>query len=169
MSVFRMARLGPAALVAAHLLLAAFPATSAQAATPKRSAGIACPVGAGHQITNSYGDSRGGGRRHQGVDIMAPYGTPIYATEDGRIVRAYSNRRGGLSIYLEAASGVHYFYAHQSVNLVSSGQSVTAGQLIGRVGTSGNAASTAPHLHFEKLLAGRNSVDPYRLVRSACG
>ncbi len=134
-----------------------------------KTTGFRCPVGPGRQVTNSFGDARGGGRRHQGIDIMAPYGTPIYAVEPGVIVRAYSNRRGGLSISLRANSGVEYFYAHQSANLVESGQTVAAGQLIGRVGTSGNAASTAPHLHFEKLLPGSRPVDPYGIVKAACG
>jgi peptidoglycan LD-endopeptidase LytH len=150
--------------------------TTAKTSTPAKAAraraktsGFRCPVGPGGQVTNSYGDARGGGRRHQGIDIMAPYGTPIYAVEPGVILRAYSNRRGGLSISLRANSGVEYFYAHQSANLVKSGQKVAAGQIIGRVGTSGNAAGKSPHLHFEKLLPGRRPVDPYAVVKAACG
>lgn len=136
---------------------------------PVNARGLACPVGPGRNVTNSFGDARGGGRRHEGIDIMAPYGTPIYAIESGTIEQAYTNRRGGLSIYLHAVSGASYFYAHQSANLVAAGQSVTAGELIGRVGTSGNASSSAPHLHFEKHLSGRRPVDPYSLVKSVCG
>ena len=164
------ARFGLVATLAIPVLVGnAVPAAAHQAAAPKNVGALACPVGAGRTITNSFGDSRGGGRSHQGVDIMAPYGTPIYAVEGGRIAKAYSNRRGGLSIFLQAPSGVQYFYAHQSANLVNTGQQVAAGQLIGRVGTSGNASGSAPHLHFEKLIAGRRPVDPYGLVRSACG
>lgn len=172
------------AIAAASVLLlsAAAPAsahTAAATAAPRTPAaparmalsknGMACPVGPARNVTNSFGDARGGGRRHQGIDIMAAYGTPVYAIEGGTIVKAYSNRRGGLSIYLRGRSGVQYFYAHQSANLVVTGQTVTAGQLIGRVGTSGNASGTAPHVHFEKLVGGRSPVDPYGLVKATCG
>ncbi|MEO6715217.1 MAG: M23 family metallopeptidase [Mycobacteriales bacterium] len=131
--------------------------------------GMACPVGPARDVTNSFGDPRGGGRRHQGIDIMASYGTPVYAIESGTIVKAYTNRRGGLSIFLRGRSGVQYFYAHQSANLVVTGQTVGAGQLIGRVGTSGNARGSAPHVHFEKLVGGRRPIDPFGLVKATCG
>ena len=103
------------------------------------SGSFACPVGSNHSFTDTYGAPRSGGRRHEGVDIFAPYGSPEYAVESGVIVKAYSNRLGGLAILLRGNSGDEYYYAHQARNLVSSGQRVTAGQQIGTVGTSGNA------------------------------
>ena len=151
----------------AHAPAAPTPAKPARARA--KTTGFRCPVGPIKQVTNSFGDARGGGRRHQGIDIMAPYDSPIYAVEAGVILRAYNNRRGGLSISLRANSGVEYFYTHQSANLVKNGQTVAAGQLIGRVGTSSNAAGKSPHVHFEKLLPGRRPVDPYGVVKAACG
>ncbi|MEP7054242.1 MAG: M23 family metallopeptidase [Actinomycetota bacterium] len=168
----------PAAIAASLVVGGAVPASAHSPAAsrapvvvraPLSTKGLACPVGPGRNVTNSFGDARGGGRRHQGIDIMAAYGTPIYAIESGTIVKAYRNRRGGLSIFLRGSSGVQYFYAHQSANLAVTGQAVKAGQQIGRVGTSGNAAGSAPHLHFEKLVSGRRAVDPYPLVRGVCG
>ena len=179
MSARIFARLGLTSLLASSLAVGtALPAsahsqvarrTPVLARAPLTASGLACPVGSGRSVTNSFGDARGGGRRHEGIDIMAPYGTPIYAIEGGVVQKAYANSRGGLSIFLRGRSGVEYFYAHQSANLVSTGQAVVAGQVIGRVGTSGNAAGSAPHLHFEKLAAGREPVDPYPLVRGICG
>ena len=171
-AAFSILLLGSAAPASAHAAAApkSAPRISAAAARMALSKnGMACPVGPGRNVTNSFGDSRGGGRRHQGIDIMAAYSTPVYAIEGGTIVKAYTNRRGGLSIFLRAGSGVQYFYAHQSANLVVTGQAVTAGQLIGRVGTSRNASGAAPHVHFERLVGGRSPVDPYGLVKATCG
>lgn len=167
-----MLLLGSAAPASAHTATAPpaasrIPAAATCMAVSKN--GMACPVGPGRNVTDSFGDRRGGGRRHQGIDIMAAYGTPVYAIESGTIVKAYTNRRGGLSIFLRGRSGVQYFYAHQSANLVVTGQTVGVGQLIGRVGTSGNARGSAPHVHFEKLVGGRSPVDPYGLVKGTCG
>jgi len=127
-----------------------------------------CIAGAKRRIANNFGAPRGGGRRHMGIDVMAPYGAPVRAIGAGVIVRAYTSPMGGRSIILRVG-GERFFYAHQSKNLVRTGQRVNAGQVIGRVGTSGNAQGGPPHVHFERW-RGRSGrvVDPYRLLTQVC-
>ncbi len=122
-----------------------------------------CPV-PNATFTDTWGAARSGGRQHKGTDMLAPYGSPVYAVADGRIRGAYSSN-GGISLYLDADNGDTYFYAHNSQNLVTGGR-VEAGQLIARVGSTGNAGSVN-HVHFEREVGGR-SVNPYAFVRSIC-
>ncbi len=108
-------------------------------------------------ISAFWGDGRG----HKGLDIAAPYGTEIYAAADGTVT--YSGKRGdyGYIIIIDHGDGkTETVYSHNSKNLVKTGESVTAGQLIAYVGRSGNA--TGNHLHFEVRING-NQVDaaPY--------
>jgi len=131
---------------------------------------IACPVAPPRTPADGFGDPRAGGRKHLGADVFSRHGVPVLAAETGVIVRSYSNPLGGLSIILRGSrSRDSYYYAHQSANLVRSGQPVRAGQVIGRVGTSGNAAGTPPHLHFEWWPDGVRASDPYPMLRRACG
>jgi murein DD-endopeptidase MepM/ murein hydrolase activator NlpD len=127
-----------------------------------------CVVGKRRTIVDNYGAPRSGGRRHMGIDVFAPYGSPVRAIGAGRVVRSYTNRLGGRAIILSVGRD-RYYYAHQSKNLVRTGQRVRAGQRIGRVGMSGNARGTAPHVHLERW-RGRSGrvVDPYRTVRVVC-
>jgi hypothetical protein len=97
---------------------------------------------------NSWGAPRSGGRSHQGDDCFAPKGTPLLAVENGRIEGSNSTL-GGIGLWLIGDSGTGYFYTHNSVNLVSPGARVTKGQRIARVGNTGNAATTPPHVHFQ--------------------
>jgi murein DD-endopeptidase MepM/ murein hydrolase activator NlpD len=122
-----------------------------------------CPV-PNASFTDTYGAARSGGRSHKGTDLLAPYGSPVYAVADGRIRDAYSSN-GGISLYLDADNGETYFYAHNSANVVKSGR-VEAGQLIARVGSTGNAGGTN-HVHFEREVGGR-SINPYAFLRSIC-
>ena len=122
-----------------------------------------CPV-PNATFTDTWGAPRSGGRAHKGTDLMAPYGSPVYAVASGRVRGAYS-AAGGISLYLDADNGETYFYAHNSKNLVTSGR-VSAGDLIARVGSTGNAGSTN-HVHFEREVNGV-SVNPYRFLRSIC-
>ena len=117
-------------------------------------------------FSDTWGAPRSGGRSHRGTDLMAPYGSPVYAVADGR-VRTASSSAGGISLYLDADNGETYFYAHNSANVASNGERVQAGELIARVGTSGNAPSSAPHVHFERQIGGR-SVNPYDFLRRIC-
>ena len=131
-------------------------------------AGRACLVGPAHSFTDTYGESRGGGRAHEGVDVFAPYGSGVYAVESGTIKRAYTSSRGGKTIWLLGNSGTEYWYMHQSANSVSTGQSVTVGERIGSVGDSGNAQGRSPHVHFEVHPGGGGPINPTPFVRATC-
>lgn len=115
----------------------------AVAATPAPPPPVYCPA-PGSQFVDSWGFARSGGRRHKGVDMMAPYGTPVIAPVAG-VVRASHSALGGLGFYLDDVAGNEYFGSHlASLDVVGP---VEAGTQIGTVGSSGNAGS--PHLHFE--------------------
>lgn len=131
-------------------------------------AGWICPVGPDHDVTNSFGDPRPGGRHHEGVDVMAPRSTPIYAVESGYIAKAGRGNLAGNEIIERGVSGNSFFYAHQTVNLVHSGEHVRAGELIGRVGNTGDAAGGPTHLHFEFWPGGGSPADPYSRLKAAC-
>lgn len=154
-------------------LLAAARAAAARANKSSRGArmtsGGACPIGSPFTVMNTFGASRGGGRAHEGDDLPAPKGTPIYAVENGTISRAYYNTLGGIAIILKGSSGDSYYYAHQEVNLVHTGQHVVAGQMIARVGMTGDAQGTIYHLHFERWPNGGSAVDPYQFLIALCG
>lgn len=125
-----------------------------------------CPVTGKVQFVSGFGDPRGGGRRHEGVDLMAPKGTPVVANVSGHFRRA-SNPRGGHAYYLEGNDGNVYYGAHLS-EYVGFNRQVRMGEAIGRVGSTGNAAGTLPHLHFEQMPGGGAAVDPYPLLARAC-
>jgi murein DD-endopeptidase MepM/ murein hydrolase activator NlpD len=101
-------------------------------------------------LRDTYADSRNG-RSHEAIDIMAPRHTPVRAVEDGRIARLFSSAAGGLTIYLiEESETFCYYYAHleRYDAGLREGDRVARGQIIGYVGTTGNAPANAPHLHF---------------------
>jgi murein DD-endopeptidase MepM/ murein hydrolase activator NlpD len=129
--------------------------------------GYFCPVAGRRSFSDTWGDSRSGGRHHQGTDIMAAYGTPLVAVIAGTIKTAYSSA-GGISLYLRGVDGDEYFYAHNSRNVASNGERVAAGEVIAYVGTSGNAPDNAPHVHFERHPGGGAAVNPYAFVVRAC-
>jgi murein DD-endopeptidase MepM/ murein hydrolase activator NlpD len=129
--------------------------------------GYYCPVAGRRSFSDTWGDARSGGRRHQGTDIMAAYGTPIVAVIAGTVHRAYSSA-GGISLYLRGVDGNEYFYAHNSRNVAADGERVAAGELIAYVGTSGNAPEGSPHLHFERHPGGGAAVNPYAFLVRAC-
>ena len=102
------------------------------------------------ELLDHFDDPRGE-RRHEAIDIMAPRGTPVRAVEDGVIARLFESRLGGLSIYqFDPGARFSYYYAHleRYAPSLSESETVRRGQVIGYVGTSGNAPDEAPHLHF---------------------
>ena len=101
-------------------------------------------------IADTYGAPRGSDRSHQGVDIFAPRGTYIRSATEGIVMRIGKNRLGGTIVFIIGPAGERYYYAHlDSVDPeLSVGQIVSTTTLIGRVGTTGNAVGTPPHLHF---------------------
>ena len=112
------------------------------------------------------------GHLHQGCDIFASWGTPVVAVENGTVTNMSNYGLGGISLHVTAANGDYFYYAHLSgyAEGLRDGDSVLAGQVIGFVGNTGNAASTPSHLHFEIHPAGGAAIDPFpylELWRSA--
>ena len=132
------------------------------AATPPPPPPAFCPA-PGSEFIDSWGFARSGGRRHKGVDMMAPYGTPVIAPVGGD-VRPSRSALGGIGFYLTDAEGNEYFGSHLA-SLDVTGP-VEAGQQIGTVGSTGNAGT--PHLHFEVKPAGSGSVNPFPFAFNWC-
>jgi peptidoglycan LD-endopeptidase LytH len=135
---------------------------------PPRVDGRVCPIGGPNGFVDSWGFPRSGGRSHQGVDMFAPYGTPLYAVGDGIVTRVGTNALGGLTVDLVDEAGDRFYYAHLSAALVQTGQPVQAGQVIGENGDSGNARGTPPHLHWQFHPGGGAPVNPYPLALALC-
>jgi murein DD-endopeptidase MepM/ murein hydrolase activator NlpD len=103
------------------------------------------------QLHDTYNDARSGGRTHEALDIMASRGTPVLAADDGTIAKLFTSKAGGLTIYqFDPTSTFTYYYAHldRYAAGLAEGMPVQRGQLIGYVGSTGNASPDAPHLHF---------------------
>ncbi|MEM9554520.1 MAG: M23 family metallopeptidase [Acidobacteriota bacterium] len=108
-------------------------------------------------LYDSFDDPRSGGRIHHALDIMAPRGTPVLAADHGTIARKHEGRLGGLSLYQVDRQGLFsYYYAHLDTYApgLAEGDSVRRGQVLGTVGSTGNADSSAPHLHFAVYVLG---------------
>ena len=103
-------------------------------------------------MRGSFSERRGGGSRgHEAVDILAKRNTPIHAVEDGTIAKLFESKAGGLTIYqFDPTRRFNYYYAHleRYAPGLREGQAVSQGEVIGYVGTSGNAPPNTPHLHF---------------------
>ncbi len=134
--------------------------------------GMAMPVVGvgGHDLRDSFTAARSGGRTHHAIDIAAPRGTPIVAVVDGTVARRHWNRLGGNTLYLTSADGqTDFYYAHLDAyqDGIEVGTRVRRGQVLGTVGSTGNARG--PHLHFQvldKRDGGRGvPVNPYDLLR----
>ena len=111
--------------------------------------------------------SRDGGKRsHEGIDIFAPRGTPLLAITDGRITSTGDRGLGGKQVWLrDGLFGKTMYYAHLDSINVAEGQRVKLGDTIGFVGNTGNAKTTAPHLHFGIYKGGTGPVNPYPYVK----
>jgi murein DD-endopeptidase MepM/ murein hydrolase activator NlpD len=155
-------KLGAAAPAATQTVVAA---SAPAPPSGKASGGMFCPVGGPVSFVDSYGAPRSGGRSHEGVDMMAAYDTPEIAIVSGTITYAGYSSLGGNVMYLSGDDGNLYIYIHSATQ--TSGGHVSAGQQIGTVGDTGNAAGM-PHLHFEYHPGGGGSVDPTPLVASIC-
>ncbi len=139
-------------------------------ASPQPS-GRHCPVDGFTSFTDTWGAPRSGGRSHQGVDMLGARWTPLVAAESGTILRLRSGGLGGISIWLKGTSGDQFYYAHLEAwaEGLGAGQVVQVGELIGYMGTSGNAPDYIPHLHFEYHPGGGVATNPYPLVKGLCG
>ncbi|MGZ5202379.1 MAG: M23 family metallopeptidase [Telluria sp.] len=125
-------------------------------------------------ITDTYGQPRGKERRHEALDIMAAKGTPVLAAADGKVVKLFNSKPGGLTVYeFDPTSTYAYYYAHldRYADGLKEGAPVKRGDLLGYVGSTGNASAEAPHLHFavvqltpEKQWWKGTPVDPYPML-----
>jgi murein DD-endopeptidase MepM/ murein hydrolase activator NlpD len=125
-----------------------------------------CPVQGPVSFVDSFGSPRSGGRRHQGVDMLSPRGTPTVAPVSGTVSHR-GNSLGGLSWHLNGDDGNYYYGTHLSAYANEGAGHVQAGTIIGYVGDTGNAKGT-PHLHFEIHPHPGAAVDPYSTVRKYC-
>jgi len=103
------------------------------------------------QLTDMFRDPRSEARSHEALDIMAPAGTPVVAVADGHIEKLFDSERGGLTIYHFDPTGTYaYYYAHLQGYApgLAEAMPVRRGDLLGYVGSTGNADPAAPHLHF---------------------
>ena len=123
-----------------------------------------CPV-PGATFVNDYAYVRPDGGRHEGVDLFAPTGTPIFAPVGGSIER-FPNPSGGEAVRLYGRDGNRYYFAH--LDRYGEGGTVSRGAVIGYVGNTGDARTTSPHLHFEIRPGGGASVSPYPALVAAC-
>lgn len=131
---------------------------------------------AAEQLQDSFADGRGGTRVHEAIDILAPAGTPVLAAADGRIVKLFTSVPGGLTIYqFDRGETLAYYYAHlqRYADGLAEGQEVRRGDVIGHVGSSGNADPASPHLHFAIFMLGPEkhwwqgtAINPYPLLTS---
>lgn len=127
-------------------------------------------------LTDQFDLSRGQ-RRHEAIDIVAPTGTPVVAVDDGRIAKLFTSKAGGLTIYqFDRGERLAYYYAHLQGYApgVREGADVKRGDLLGYVGSTGNADPRTPHLHFAVFRLGEpakwwqgEAVNPYPALRNA--
>jgi murein DD-endopeptidase MepM/ murein hydrolase activator NlpD len=125
------------------------------------------------QLIDNFNEMRGK-LRHEAIDIMAPRGTPVLAVDDGRIVKLFKSVPGGLTIYqFDPGERFAYYYAHLESYAAEAveGKQLKRGEVIGYVGSTGNANPAAPHLHFaifqlgpEKRWWQGTAINPYPLL-----
>jgi peptidoglycan LD-endopeptidase LytH len=125
------------------------------------------------RLTDSFDHTRGRGRLHRALDIVAPRHTPVRAVDDGTLLRISRSPAGGLSLYqLDRDGRYGYYYAHleRYAPGLREGVRVARGDLMAYVGSSGNASARAPHLHFaiHRLEGGRRGdpLNPYLVLRA---
>lgn len=115
-------------------------------------------------LADTWGDTRGVDRRHQGIDIFAARRTPVRSTTPGILARRGSNPLGGRTVTILGPGGWRHYYAHlQQYGGQGEGDWIEAGEVIGFVGTSGNAPPDAPHLHYA-IYTRDGPINPYPLL-----
>ena len=138
---------------------------------------LAFPV-KGYNLTNlrdNFDESRGK-RKHEALDIMAPRGTPVVAVDDGRVAKLFRSAAGGITVYqFDPEEKYVYYYAHLDgyAKGLAEGMALKRGDVVGFVGSTGNAPAHAPHLHFTIFELGPDkkwwkgaAINPYPLLKS---
>lgn len=126
------------------------------------------------QLQNTFDDSRSEGRVHEAIDIMAARGTPVFAVADGTIEKLFDSKQGGITLYQFDTARTHaYYYAHldRYADGIVEGRVLKQGELLGYVGSTGNANPDGPHLHFAVFVLGPEkqwwkgtAINPYPLL-----
>lgn len=124
-----------------------------------------CPVAGRSIFVDDFGVARGGGRSHEGIDMVATRGTPVVAPVAG-VLRRNDQPRGGIALYLRGDDGLTYYFAHLDGVAARDGR-VRLGQHIGSVGDTGNAQGGPVHLHFE-IINQRGPRNPYPELARHC-
>jgi murein DD-endopeptidase MepM/ murein hydrolase activator NlpD len=132
---------------------------------PDRSIAMPLEAVSKRQIADTWGAPRGTGRRHEGQDIFAPRGTPIFSATSGFVYNIGENSLGGQTVSVIGAGGRVYYYAHLDKYApgLEEGDRVTTRTVLGYVGTTGNAQGTPPHLHFG-IYTGTGAINPLPLL-----
>ncbi|MEX2178844.1 MAG: M23 family metallopeptidase [Gemmatimonadaceae bacterium] len=154
------------------------PAVPADATAVAHLASLLFPVAGvdSSRLDDSFDAPRdGGARRHNAIDIMAPRGAPVLSAGDGRVLRLSRNEKGGITVYAtDLNEQFVYYYAHldRYHSSMYAGKPVMRGDTLGYVGTTGNAPSHVPHLHFQVMrMPGDRKywdgepINPYPLLR----
>ncbi|WP_441374461.1 M23 family metallopeptidase [Acinetobacter lwoffii] len=115
------------------------------------------------QINDTWGAARSAGRKHEGTDIFAKRGTPVFSATQGIVRRIGTNNLGGKIIWVTGPSMSQHYYAHLDgyAEHIQEGDWVEAGEVIAYVGNTGNAKNTPPHLHYGIYLGGQGATNPY--------
>ena len=126
-------------------------------------------------LVESFTDARGSSRRHEAIDILAPRGTEVLAVEDGKVAKMFTSDAGGLTVYqFDPSETFVYYYAHLDSYApdLKEGMMLRKGDVVGTVGTTGNAPKNTPHLHFaiakldpDKRWWGGTALDPFLVWR----
>lgn len=142
----------------------------------KPAGSLAIPVQgiAATQLVDTFTQARGENRVHDAIDIMAPAGTPVIAAADGKVVKLFDSKAGGITLYqFDPSERFVYYYAHLQGYApgIVEGKAVRQGEVIGYVGSTGNASPDGPHLHFaigalgaEKKWWDYDAVNPYTVL-----
>jgi murein DD-endopeptidase MepM/ murein hydrolase activator NlpD len=118
------------------------------------------------QLQNTWGFARDGGRHHKGIDIFAPRNTPIRSVTAGVVENKGMRGLGGQVVTITGPGGYRFYYAHlEEYGPQEPGDWVEAGEIIGYVGNSGNAAISSTHLHYGIYAPSGEAINPYPLLR----
>ena len=138
-----------------------------------------CAASTADDLVSSFTDARGSSRRHEAIDILAPRGTDVLAVEDGKIAKIFTSDAGGLTLYqFDPSETFVYYYAHLDSYApgLKEGMMLRKGDVVGTVGTTGNAPKNTPHLHFaiakldpDKQWWGGTALDPFLVWRGPSG